>query len=133
MLFLATFLVLLTICYVHHTQRCIYRCTCGYKKCLLWLSLVGLYRHHKGGLYIVVGWCWESGNNLKREVKVTYISLGHGTLNVRRWPEFFGRNSPDVLPMGNLGRLAIFSALGHDIRFRKLFPGKNSQEGEYQG
>lgn len=51
----------------------------------------GIYRHHKGPLYRVLFTAWESTNGMKRELCVVYVSLGKGTMNVRRFEEFTGR------------------------------------------
>jgi hypothetical protein len=45
------------------------------------IVLPGRYRHHKGGLYLVIG-CAETHNH-NGDIDVVYVSLTHGKLVTR--------------------------------------------------
>jgi len=62
------------------------------------LTEPGVYEHYKGGLYRVLFEAHESSNGRERERLIVYVSLKHGSVNVRKRDEFLEMLTVDGKP-----------------------------------
>lgn len=82
-------------------------------------KIYGLYRHWRDGdLYVVVALGLESTNGRERKPVVSYVSLGHGSLNHRDEGQFHELVDPNGEPASDYG--VLFGIRRGTPRFRLL-------------